>query len=259
MAVAQSAILNVMIATAEKTGRALIRDFGEVEQLQVSKKGPNDFVSSSDKKAEKIIREELQKVRPDFSFIMEESGKIAGADKDNIWIVDPLDGTLNFLHGIPHWSISIALQTKGEIVAGVIHDPIKNETFIAEKGKGAFSSKKRLRVSGRKDFTEALLAISGQKLREAIITSEHTKNRNFGCASLNMAYVASGRFDGYCEAVLSPWDKAAGCLLVKEAGGYVSEITGEKDPVHGKGIIAANPNMHELLLSKIAKLKESKG
>jgi len=240
-----------MVATVEKAGRALTRDFGEVEQLQVSRKGPNDFVSSADKKSEKIIREELEKVRPNFSFIMEESGKIEGTDKDNVWIVDPLDGTLNFLHGIPHWCISVALQTKGEIVAAVIHDPIKHETFTAEKGKGAFSTAKRLRVSGRKTLAEALLAISGQKLREKIITSSDTKNRNMGCACLNMAYVAAGRFDAYCEDKLESWDKAAGYLIVKEAGGYVSEIDGGKNPIYGKGVIAANPHMHEVIVAKL--------
>jgi myo-inositol-1(or 4)-monophosphatase len=239
----RSAHIHVMIEAAEKAGRFLIRDFGEVEQLQVSRKGPGDFVSNADMKAEKILKEELSEARPTYGFLLEEGGEIAGTDKNYRWIIDPLDGTTNFLHGLPHWCISIALEKDREIVAGVIHDPIKNETFSAEKGGGAFSNARRLRVAGRLSLTEALVSIDGD-FDERKTEFSQSLIRRMGSACLNLAYVAAGRLDAYVEPKLFPWDKAAGCLMVKEAGGYVSELDGGKNTVYGKGIVAANPALH---------------
>ena len=251
MAARRSAFLNVMVDAAERAGRALTRDFGEVEQLQVSKKGPGDFVSAADRKAEKILKEELLKARPTFGFLLEEEGEIKGEDGSHRWIIDPLDGTTNFLHGLPHWCISIALEKDKEIVAAVIHDPIKNELFHAEKGAGAFSSSKRLRVSGRTSLVDGLVCV-GDKF-----FNENNGNlpsglgvRRMGSACLSLAYVAAGRFDAYWEEGLKPWDKAAGLLIVKEAGGSVSEIDGGKNIVYGSGILAANPSLHTDLLKR---------
>lgn len=241
---ARSAYLNVMVTAAEKAGRSLIRDFGEVEQLQVSRKGPGDFVSVADHKAEKILREELLKARPSYGFLMEESGEVKGEDKSFRWIIDPLDGTTNFLHGLPHWAVAVALEKDGEIVAGVIHDPIKNETFTAEKGGGAFSNAKRLRVAGRTSLTEGLVCVGEKFFRNTASLPETCGVRRMGSACLSLAYVAAGRFDAYWEDGLSPWDKAAGLLLVREAGGYVSEIDGGKNVVYGRGVLAANPGLH---------------
>jgi myo-inositol-1(or 4)-monophosphatase len=250
MSVRRSAHINVMTEAAEKAGRALIRDFGEVEQLQVSKKGPGDFVSAADHKSEKILREELLKARPTYGFLFEESGEIKGEDKSYRWIIDPLDGTTNFLHGLPHWCISIALEKDKEIVAAVIHDPIKNETFNAEKGSGAFSNSKRLRVAGRSSMIDALVSIDGD-LGDNLALPSGCTTRRMGSACLNLAYVAAGRFDAYLEPKLFPWDKAAGSLLVREAGGYVSEMDGGKNFVYGKGIVAANPQLHSELIKKM--------
>lgn len=249
MAARRSAYLNVMVDAAEKAGRALIRDFGEVEQLQVSKKGPGDFVSAADHKAEKILKEELLKARPTYGFLLEEEGEIKGEDASYRWIIDPLDGTTNFLHGLPHWSISIALEKDGEIVAGVIHDPIKNELFHAEKGGGAFSSSKRLRVSQRLSLVDGLVSV-GDKFFERDAFPSGLGVRRMGSAALSLAYVAAGRFDAYWEVGPKPWDKAAGGLMVKEAGGYVSEIDGGKNFVYGSGILAANPALHTDLLQR---------
>lgn len=259
MSARRSPHLNVMVDAAEKAGRALTRDFGEVEQLQVSKKGPGDFVTAADKKAEKILREELQKARPAFGFLLEEGGEIKGEDKSYRWIVDPLDGTTNFLHGLPHWSISIALEKDKEIVAAVIHDPIKNELFTAEKGGGAFSHSKRLRVSGRAAFPDSLISLGTTQYRHSLFSpadlfsvADGVLVRSLGSACLDLAYVAAGRLDAYCEGVLKPWDAAAGVLMVREAGGYVSEVDGGKNPVYGKGIVAANPALHGELIKKIS-------
>jgi myo-inositol-1(or 4)-monophosphatase len=236
----RSALINVMVRAADKAARGLKRDFGEVEQLQVSVKGPADFVSQADIRAERAIRDELKRARPTFGFLMEESGVIPGEDPDHRWIVDPLDGTTNFLHGIPHFAISIALESKGEFVAGVILDPIKDELFIAEKGNGAWLNDRRLRVSARKQMSHALLATG-------IPFSEYGDHEQFlnelrrvmpavsgvrrpGAAALDLAYVAAGRYDGFWERGLSAWDFAAGVVLVREAGGFVSEIDGR--PVH---------------------------
>jgi myo-inositol-1(or 4)-monophosphatase len=246
----RSALINVMVRAAEKAARTLVRDFGEVEQLQVSKKGPADFVSSADLAAEKTIRAELSKARPDYGWLMEESGKGGPADARSRWIVDPLDGTTNFLHGIPHWSISIAAETDGAITAGVVYDPVKNELFWAERGQGTFMNSKRLRVSGRRTLDVALLATgmpykgrkSGPNFLEEldIVWSETAGIRRMGSAALDLAYVAAGRYEGFWEYGLSPWDSAAGTILVTEAGGFVGEIDGGTNPIFGPSILAAN-------------------
>lgn len=242
--------IHVMVEAAEKAGRALTRDFGEVEQLQVSKKGPGDFVSTADLKSEKILREELAKARPSYGFLLEEGGEIKGNDSTIRWIIDPLDGTTNFLHGVPHWCISIALEREGEIVAGVIHDPIKNEIFHAEKGTGAFSGRKRLRVAGRISLNDALVLI-GDDTQTHIALPSGCRQRRMGSACLDLAYIAAGRFDAYWETGLHPWDKAAGGLIVKEAGGYITEIDGGKNFTFGNGILAANATLHGDILKQL--------
>jgi myo-inositol-1(or 4)-monophosphatase len=252
-----SSLVNVMVAAAYKAGRSLVRDFGEVEQLQVSRKGLGDFVSTADHRSEKILMQELQKARPNFGFIIEESGVVPGSDQEQRWIIDPLDGTSNFLHGIPQFSISIALQVGEEIVAGVIYNPAIDELFWAEKGKGAFLNKRRLRVSGRKHLDECLIAAGTPfsrhgnskpflNLMEKIIP--HIGGlRRFGSAALDLAYVAAGRFDGYFEMGLSAWDIAAGLLMVKEAGGYVSEVDGGSNMLTTGSILVANPDIFNQL------------
>ena len=214
-----SANLNIMIKAAEKASRALIRDFGEVEKLQVSIKGPSDFVSNADLKAEKIIIEELKKARPYYSIISEEDGSEINKDKNNTWIIDPIDGTTNFLHGVPHFAISIALKSGNEIVSGLIYDPIKDEMFYAEKENGAFFNNQRIRVSKKKDLNGCLFATSG-KSDDAIDLS----TRKTGSAALDMAYVGAGRFDGFFQNDLNLWDIAAGIIIIKEAGGIINEI-----------------------------------
>ena len=199
---ARSPQLNIMVTVAEKAGRALIRDFGEVEKLQISRKAPGDFVSNADKKSEKIIREELLKARPKYSFLLEEGGEIKGEDPDHRWIVDPLDGTNNFLHGLPHWCTSIALEKKGEIVAGVIHDPIRNETFYGEKGSGVFSTYGRGRVSGKQGLDETLIACVGKVADKLYNTYKGCNIRVTGSTCLDLAYVAAGRLDGAVKEFL---------------------------------------------------------
>jgi myo-inositol-1(or 4)-monophosphatase len=251
MAAGRSAILNVMIDAAEKAGRSLTRDFGEVEQLQVSKKGPGDFVSKADHKSEKILKEELQKARPKFGFLLEEQGEVKGEDPSYRWIIDPLDGTTNFLHGIPHWAVVIGLEKDKEIVASVVYDPLLNELFHAEKGAGAFSNAKRLRVAGRTALPDGVIGVGDKFFRSGFELPPGCGLRRMGSAALAMAYVAAGRLDAYWEDGLSPWDKAAASLLVKEAGGYISELDGGKNVVYGKGILAANPTLHTDLLQKL--------
>ena len=214
-----SANLNIMIKAAEKASRALIRDFGEIEKLQVSIKGPTDFVSNADLKAEKIIIEELKKARPHYSIISEEDGSEINKDKNNTWIIDPIDGTTNFLHGVPHFAISIALKSNNEIVTGLIFDPIKNEIFYAEKNNGAFFNNHRIKVSKKNDINECLFATGGE-----IKNEPNLFYRKSGSAALDMAYVASGRYDGYFQNNLNLWDIAAGIILIKEAGGIINEI-----------------------------------
>ena len=211
--------LNIMIKAAEKASKVLIRDFGELEKLQVSQKGPSDFVTNSDKKVEKIILEELSKSRNKYSILSEETGEIKNSDKDNIWIVDPIDGTTNFLHGVPHFAISIALLSKEEIVSGLIFDPIKNEMFYAEKNNGSYFNNHRIRVSKKKILEECLFGTGGKK---EVKTNLNT--RISGSAALDMAYVGAGRYDGYFQRSLNIWDVAAGIIIVKEAGGKTNNI-----------------------------------
>ncbi|MDC3403956.1 inositol monophosphatase [Candidatus Pelagibacter sp.] len=214
-----SANLNVMIKAAEKASRALIRDFGEIEKLQVSIKGPTDFVSNADLKAEKIIIEELKKARPYYCIISEEDGSENNKDKEHTWIIDPIDGTTNFLHGVPHFAISIALKYGNEIISGLIYDPIKDEMFYAEKDSGAFFNNQRIRVSKKKELNSCLFATGGVAKNEVDLPL-----RKSGSAALDIAYVAAGRYDGYFQNDLNLWDIAAGIILVKEAGGMINEI-----------------------------------
>ena len=244
--------MNVMIAAARKTARALIRDFGEVENLQVSRKGPSDFVSSADLKAEKTLFEELSKARPGYGFVMEERGAVEGTDKTNRWLIDPVDGTTNFLHGVPHWAISIALEREGVLIAGVIYNPVRDEMFWGEKGAGAYLNDKRLRVAARNDMRDALFATGTpflgkpgheQSLKEIERVIAKTAGiRRWGAAALDLAYVAAGRFDGYWERGLNVWDIAAGAVLVREAGGVVTEPDGG-DFMKSGAILAANPTL----------------
>ena len=239
-----SANLNIMIKAAEKASRALIRDFGEIEKLQVSIKGPTDFVSNADLKAEKIIIEELKKARPYYSIVSEEDGSETNKDKNNVWIIDPIDGTTNFLHGIPHFAISIALKTGNEIVSGLIYDPIKDEMFYAEKDSGAFFNNQRIRVSKKREFNSCLFATGGPSGNEIDLPLRKT-----GSAALDMAYVAAGRLDGYFQNGLNLWDIAAGIILIKEAGGIINEI----DLSQNKNIQvrASSMSINEKMLEKI--------
>ncbi|MDE1151255.1 MAG: inositol monophosphatase family protein [Micavibrio sp.] len=264
----RSANLNVMVEAAEKAGRKLIRDFGEVENLQVSRKGPGDFVSNADLNAEKTIVEMLLKARPNYGFLLEEGGEKPGEDKTFRWIIDPLDGTTNFLHGIPHWCISIALEKDKEIIAGVVYDPIKDEMFYAEKGTGAFVTSKRLRVSARTDLSQSLVAIGGARFgnkhfetftRELEAVTPHVSaTRRFGAAALDLCYVAAGRYDGFWERELNAWDVAAGSLIVKEAGGKVTDMDGGKDFIYGRSIVVGNPAIQGALLKKLQATSDSK-
>lgn len=241
-----SPIMTIMMRASEKAARSLIRDFNEVEHLQVSKKGPGDFVSAADRRSEEIIFEELKKARPDYAFLMEESGSVGDQKSEFRWIIDPLDGTSNFLHGLPHWAISIGLEHNGEIIAGLVHDPVKDEIFHAEKGKGAFMRRRRLRVSGR-EYAELSMIATGAprraKAKRELFMSEYNAMqiagfslRRYGAAALDLAYVAAGRYEGFWERDLSPWDVAAGVLIVKEAGGFCSDI----DDIRHKAVDTGN-------------------
>ncbi|PXA82577.1 inositol monophosphatase [Caulobacter sp. D4A] len=251
-----------MIDAARKAARGLARDFGEVSELQVSKKGAGDFVTNADLKAEQTLFEILSKARPGYSFLGEERGLIEGTDKTHTWIVDPLDGTTNFLHAIPHFAVNIALQREGEVVAGVTYNPITHDLFWVEKGKGAFlGAEKRLRVAARKHMDEAVLATGvpfigkpghGQFLKELHQVSQKVAGvRRFGAAALDLAWVAAGRFDAFWERNLKPWDVAAGVLMVQESGGKVSTIEEHGDPVEGSSILAANQDLHPLVLKAL--------
>ena len=236
--------LNIMIKASEKASKALIRDFGEIEKLQVSVKGPSDFVSNADTKAEKIIIEELIKSKKNYSIISEEAGYIKNKDSDNVWIIDPIDGTLNFLHGVPHFAISIALRSNNEIVSGLIFDPIKDEMFFAEKNNGAFLNNQRIKVSKKKEIKACLFATGGSQKSNIDLTT-----RKSGSAALDMAYVAAGRYDGYFQNNLNLWDIAAGVIIVKESGGIVSQIDLLKN--EDIDIRAASIAINEKMLEKL--------
>lgn len=260
----RSPILNVMMKAADKAARGLKRDFGEIENLQVSRKGPADFVSAADLKAEKILKEELHKARPGYGFLMEESAEVPESDgSGRRWIVDPLDGTSNFLHGLPHFAISIALEERGEVIAGLVYDPIKDDLFHAEKGTGAFHNDRRIRVSARSRMTECLIATGApfagkgdrpQFLGEIDAVMANTAGiRRWGAAALDLAYVAAGRFDGFWERGLAAWDIAAGLILVREAGGYVSEMNGKAIAMTSPSILASNNAIHSDLMKLLRK------
>jgi myo-inositol-1(or 4)-monophosphatase len=250
----RSALLNVMVQAAFKAGRTLKRDFGEVERLQVSVKGPGNFVCAADHRAEEILRQELGKARPGYGLLCEESGRTEGTDKTHTWIVDPLDGTTNFLHGIPHFSIAIALQREDAMVAGVVYNPVLDELFTAERGKGAFLNERRLRVAARTRLADAVVACGlphygrgglAEFRREFAAVQEKVAGlRRFGSAALELAYVAAGRLDAYWERNLSPWDMAAGLLLVREAGGFVTAIEGGDAMFTQRNIVAGNETIH---------------
>ncbi len=257
----RSALLNVMTAAARKAGRSLKRDFGEVENLQVSMKGPANFVSAADHRAEDILRAELTKARPGYAFLGEEGGHQDGDDKSHCWIVDPLDGTTNFLHGIPQFAVSIGLERDGVIVAGVIYNPANEELFTAERGKGAFLNDQRLRVAARRRMSEAVVACGlphlgrgdlGLFRREfGAVQDQVAGLRRFGAAALDLAWVAAGRFDAFWERDLSPWDMAAGILMIREAGGFATDLDGEDGIFAKKQIIAGNEFIHKELLQTL--------
>jgi myo-inositol-1(or 4)-monophosphatase len=251
-------LMNVMVAAVRKAARAIKRDFGEVENLQVSRKGPSDFVTQVDIKSERILRDELSRTRPHYGFVMEESGVIEGLDKTHRWLVDPLDGTTNFLHGVPHFAISVGLEREGHLVAGVVYNPITDDLFIAEKGRGAWLNDRRLRVSARRDMNVALVATGipyagkpgqDQFARElGLMMTEVAGVRRFGAASLDLAWVAAGRYDAYWERGLSPWDMAAGIVIVREAGGLASDISGGQEMLTNGTVLASNANLHGRML-----------
>ncbi len=252
-----SALMNVMVAAARKAGRSLARDFGEVEQLQVSIKGPGNFVSAADHKAEDILYKELARARDGYGFLMEERGAVAGKDQTHRWIVDPLDGTTNFLHGIPHFAISIGLEREGALVAGLIYNPVTNELYTAEKGKGAFLNDRRLRVAARKTLADCVIGTgipnrgdSGHKLFLSEcerLMPEVSGVRRYGAAALDLAYVAAGRLDGFWERGLSPWDLAAGIVLVREAGGFVTDCEGADRIFESGAVLAGNEAIRKAL------------
>ncbi|MEQ1715756.1 MAG: inositol monophosphatase family protein [Hyphomicrobium sp.] len=253
-----SPTLNVMITAARKAGRSLVRDFGEVEQLQVSIKGPANFVSAADHKAEDIIFRELAKARPGYGFLMEERGLVEGDDKTHRWVVDPLDGTTNFLHSLPFFAISIGLEREGQMVAGVIYNPASDELFTAEKGKGAYLNDRRLRVANRKTVADALVATGiphrgrpghPRFLKEMeTVMREVTGIRRTGSAALDLAFTAAGRFDAYWERNLQPWDLAAGIVIVREAGGFVTDLDGGDKMLESGDVMAANSTLSKLFL-----------
>jgi myo-inositol-1(or 4)-monophosphatase len=251
-----------MVAAALKAGRGLQRDFGEIENLQVSVKGPGDFVSAADRKAEKILVDELTKARPGYGFLLEESGRIEGTDKTHIWFVDPLDGTTNFLHGLPIFAISIALAREGQIVAGLVHNPATGDTYIAEKGQGAYLNNRRLRVAARRELSESLIGCGIPhigKVKEhprfmtdlAAVMAKAGNIRRLGAAALDLCFVASGSYDGFWERNLKAWDLAAGIIIIKEAGGFVTDVDGGADMLALGSICAGNEIIHRELLALI--------
>ena len=241
-----SPYLNIMIKAAEKASKIIIRDFGEIENLQVASKGPRDFVTKTDKRVENILIEELSKAKKNFSFLSEERGKIENNDKNKIWIIDPIDGTTNFLHGIPHFAISIALKIDGELISGLINDPIKNEIFFAEKNNGAYFNNHRIRVSNKNNLDDCLFSSDSNGLKSIF---PKLNMRNSGCAALDLAYVGSGRLDGYFHNNINLWDIAAGMLIVKEAGGNTNDISVFKD--EDINIRAASSNIYSKMMEKL--------
>ncbi|MBO6637456.1 MAG: inositol monophosphatase [Roseitalea sp.] len=247
---ARSALMNVMVQAAMKAGRGLARDFGEVQNLQVSVKGPGDFVSQADHKAEKTIYEELRRARPDYGFLMEEGGAVEGGDGQHRWIIDPLDGTTNFLHGIPHFAVSIALERQGQLVAGLVFNPATDELYTAERGGGAYLNDRRLRVAARRSLTDCVVGCGVPHLGRGdhgafLIELRHVMGdvvgvRRQGAAALDLAYVAAGRLDGYWERHLSAWDMAAGIVLVREAGGFVTDLTDGHAMFERGDVVAGN-------------------
>jgi myo-inositol-1(or 4)-monophosphatase len=253
-----SANVNILVKTCRNAAKVLIRDFGELEHLQVSLKGPGDFVTASDKKVEKIIIDELQKARPNYSILSEEIGEIKN-DSEFKWIIDPIDGTSNFLHGIPHFAISIGLEYNGEIICGIIYDPIKDEMFVAEKGNGSYMNNKRLRVSARPKLKDCIIFSGGPRYNsenkelifkeyKKISSKVHTAIRKFGSASLDLAYVAAGRCDGFWQRDLNYWDIAAGIILVKESGGFITDFNGDHKYLENKTLLATNSKINNELI-----------
>jgi myo-inositol-1(or 4)-monophosphatase len=258
----RSALMNVMTAAALKAGRGLKRDFGEVENLQVSVKGPGDFVSAADRKAEKILYEELAKARPGYGFIMEESGEVEGSDKSHTWFIDPLDGTTNFLHGLPLFGISIGLAREGQIVAGLVYNPANDDMFVAEKGQGAYLNNRRLRVAARRDMADALIGCGVPHIGKVVgharfkaefdaVIAKAGNVRRLGAAALDLCFVAAGNYDGFWERDLNVWDIAAGIVIIKEAGGYVTDADGSPDMLAKGSICAGNETIHRVLLGLI--------
>ena len=240
-----SSNLNIMIKAAEKASKSIIRDFGEIEKLQVSKKGPNDFVTKTDKNVEKILIEELSKTKKNYSFLSEEIGKINNKDRENIWIIDPIDGTINFLHGIPHFAISIALQSDGQIISGLIFDPIKDEMYYSEKNKGSYLNNQRLRVSKRSSLDDCLFSSNHEGVKFSNLNMRYS-----GCAALDLAYVASGRLDGYFHNKINIWDIAAGALMIEEAGGIVNNLN--KFNINNINIKASSSAINDKMLEKLS-------
>ena len=259
----RSAILNVMVQAAMKAGRSLARDFGEVQNLQVSLKGPGDFVSQADHRAEAIVHAELSKARPDYAFLMEERGEIAGADGQHRFLVDPLDGTTNFLHGIPIFAVSIGLERQGQLIAGVIYNPAMDELYTAERGGGAFLNDRRMRVAARRKLSDSVIGTGiphlgrGEHGRSLIelrhVMAEAAGIRRLGAASLDLAYVAAGRLDGFWERSLSPWDMAAGILMIREAGGFVTDADGGQAMFDTGTVVGGNEAIHGLVVKALRK------
>jgi myo-inositol-1(or 4)-monophosphatase len=264
--VAASPSMTIMIAAVRKAARGVQRDFGELSNLQVSVKGPGDYVTAADKRCEKVLRAELEKARPGYGFLMEESGAVAGTDPDHRFIIDPIDGTTNFMHALPIFAISVALERKGEIVAAVTYNPISDELFTAEKGAGAFLNNHRLRVASRKDIHESLIGCGiphrggdGQaehRAELALLQAKVIGVRRLGSATLDLAYVAAGRMDAFWERNLHPWDMAAGILLIREAGGFVSDCDSEANPLQTGNIVAANADLLPLLKKELASARK---
>ncbi|MFY9629000.1 MAG: inositol monophosphatase family protein [Methylocystis sp.] len=260
----RSALMNVMTAAAIKAGRGLKRDYGEVENLQVSVKGPGDFVTAADQRAEKTLFEELSRARPGYGFLMEEGGVVEGSDKSHVWHIDPLDGTSNFLHGIPIFAVSLALERDGQIVAGVVYNPATDDMYVAEKGQGAFHNNRRMRVAARRTLAESMVACGIPPLAGiahharfqtelAAAMAKIGNIRRLGAAAIDLAMVASGRCDGYWERGIKPWDIAAGIILVREAGGFVTDLSGGSDMMTKSEICTGNETIHRLLLDLLRK------